>query len=723
MTARRADRPARATAALGLAAATTAALLLAPLPGTPEAAAELPYCEYKPPPGGNPQLMVATYESDCLPSPGECAQGLAPPHTVRRDEPRAYVRCTGGGGEIDHYQGGITEHLCGIEVVRNRVVISSHTNSYFDPNDCVAVLQSPTARRGARFHPGVSGDKGAVASVSPQASAVGIDVLAGGGNAVDAAVAMVFAVGVTSPDNCGLGGGGFMIARSPSGDVRALDFRETAPQAMTGPEDLFVGPLVDAHTGHRTVGVPGTVDGMLTALAELGTITRQEALAGAQSLAEGHRVSLDLANAYLEFARFGGIQENRLRTYPGSRVLLNNGLGWHPGALFVQRQLAENLAAVAEHGRAGFYDPTTHVGKLLVEEMERSRGFLPADSPAVKMNEAAGLMTGGDLERYRAQWRRPLRTSYRDHEVLALPAPDSGGVQLLEMLNILERFDLREARYGSVDWAHPLAEARKIAAADRDAYIGDPAFVEDFSKALASKRYGMSRSKEIGPTAQLNYEPGQLGGGTRTAGRGTGGAGTHTTHVSVIDRWGGAVAVTCTNEQVFGSAVVAEGTGFVLNNQLTDFSRRTDEGFDPNEPAPGKRPRSNMTPFLVVKDSRVLLAGGGAGGSMIPAAAAATIVNLVDFDMTPAEAVDAARVIADGRTWVEERGTSVESARLPGLAGALAARGHKVEQGFSHPGGQYFFLPIMQVVAQDAGGRRTAVSDPRAWTTGAAAQP
>jgi gamma-glutamyltranspeptidase / glutathione hydrolase len=537
------------------------------------------------------------------------------------------------------------------------------------------------AREGSRFHPSVTGRLGVIATESPAAARIGRAVLESGGNAIDAAAATVFALGVARPQSCGIGGGGFLVYRSRTGRVRALDFRETAPAAIT--PDQFTGPgLHRTFTGHTTVGVPGTVAGMDAALARYGRLTLAQAIAPAERLArQGVRVPTSLV---------GALRANveRLKLFPTTAAqFLPAGEPYSVGATLVQPELAASLRRIMRGGRDAFYRGT--IAQRIVRDMAAPR---PDTGDA-------GLLALADFAAYRARWRAPLAGSYRGRLVFAMPPPTSGGVAVLEMLNILEGFDLAGAGQSSATATHLIAEAEKIAFADRGAYVADPDFVPQPTLALTSKAYAAGRRPEIGPTA-ATYSPGAVPADTPLTGRDANPRAS-TTHTSVIDARNNAVAVTCTIEQELGSAVVAPGTGFLLNNELTDFSAPGTA----NEPGPGKRPRSSMSPTIVVARGRPVLVAGGAGGARIIMGVLTAVVDVVDYGADIAHAVDAERVdnLGTGRLMVED-------ARFdPAVLADLESRGHVLVRE-----GEYGVRPRVQLAGVDPTSRlRAAVSDSR----------
>ena len=547
---------------------------------------------------------------------------------------------------------------------------------------------------GRRYLPVVASRYGAVASASEDASAAGIRVLAEGGNAVDAAVATVFAVGVTAQESCGVGGGGFLLYRAADGTAAVLDFRETAPAGL--PAAFEAAPRRFAGAGHQVVGVPGTVAGMAAVAERYGSWPFSRLLRPAIALAErGVRLTAFQVEV-LKAAR------DRLAAYDEARALYLDAGGRVPapypaGRERVQADLARTLRTLATEGPSVFYRGS--IAAAIVAEMERSqRANVPEGEK--------GVMTAADLASYRPRWREPLRGSYRGREILAVPPPTSGGILVLEVLNVLEGFDLpsrsrTDFRHSSANHLHLLAEAKKIAAADRNAYVADADFVDVPTDRLVSKAYAAARRGEIDLASAKEYRPGTFPGLNAGAVDGRGeGASTH--HISVVDAAGNAVGVTCTVEQRYGSAVVVPGTGILLNNQLTDF----DGPGTVNEVAPGKRPRSSMSPVVVVDGGRPALLLGASGGLRIPMGLASVVSNVVDYGMDPALAVDVARIDAERCCAVE-----LEHTRVPaGERRELSRRGHRIEgRGQYHP----LFVPLVQVAGVDESGRTFAASDPR----------
>lgn len=541
------------------------------------------------------------------------------------------------------------------------------------------------ATEGSAYREAVSSNGGVVASVSAQAGAVGVRILDRGGNAVDAAIATTLAVGVTRPDLCGIGGGGFLAYRGADGRVGTLDFREEAPAAITA--DAYQGAgIYRSFTGHKTVGAPGTVAGMAKAAKRFGTMRLARLVRPARRLAaRGVEVTPDLSASMAANAE-------RLRLFPASaRIYLVEGAApYPPGSTLVQKGYARSLREIERRGPRAFY--TGRIARLIVRDMKENSGRYPGDE---------GLVRRGDLRRYRAKWRQPLRTTYRGHRVLAVGPPTSGGLLAIEMFNILKNFDVPSFEPFGADRLHYTAEAQKIAWADRDAYVADPDHTDVPTKLLASEEYAAERAEEIEADQAKDYEPAQRPGRPAPApGYDQPGA-HHTTHVSVVDADGNAVSVTCTVEFLFGSAVVAPGAGFILNNQLTDFSAPGTA----NEPAPGKRPRSSTTQLIVTRRGRPVAVLGGAGGPRIPMGVIMTAQNVMDFGLDLAHAIDAERLNEPTCCSM-----TLEDLRVgPEAQAELQERGHQIVRE-----GEYGASPIVQAAGVNPRtGRQEAVSDPR----------
>jgi len=550
----------------------------------------------------------------------------------------------------------------------------------------VALTTVPASgKEGSMLRVAATGQAGVIATESPAAARVGRAVLERGGNAVDAAASIVFAVGAARPQSCGIGGGGFMVYRSAQGKTDALDFRETAPAAFR-PRTLKSKGLHTDFTGHLTVGAPGTVAGMQAALKRYGSISLAAAIRPAERLARrGVRVTPEVAAATKENAK-------RLRLFPASRrQYLRGGKPLRAGSRLRQRHMAATLRRIINRGPRGFYRGTT--ARRIVADMRR----------ASDRKGDRGILRLRDLARYRAKWRTPLQGSFRGRQIVAMPPPTSGGIAILQMLNVLEGFDLKAGGQSSANSLHPIIEAQKQAFADRGEYVGDPDFVRVPTARLISKSYAGQRRALIRPDrARRSYKPGL---GPRGSAGSSGVEPGSTTHISVIDRRGNAVALTCTIEQEMGSAVVAPGTGFLLNNELTDFG---DPG-TANAARAGKRPRSSMSPTIVVENDRPVVVTGGAGGSRIIMGVLFTVLNRVEYGLDLARAVDAERLDAQA---VPDDPILIEGGRLAsGVLADLKRRGHKFEGE-----GEYADTPRIQAAGyrgEAAGITKEAVSDSR----------
>lgn len=473
------------------------------------------------------------------------------------------------------------------------------------------------------FHP-VRAQNGMVASVDASATQVGVEVLKRGGNAVDAAVAVGFALAVTHPQAGNLGGGGFMLLRTKAGNTVAIDFREMAPARAT--RDMFLDAQGNADskkslTSHLASGTPGTVAGFALALEKYGTLPLSAVMMPAIKLArDGFIVNDALAD---DLRQYGS---EVLPQHATSRAIFwKNGRPLVKGERLVQANLAKSLELIAEHGPKAFY-----------------QGAI-AEQITAEMAASGGLIDMADLARYKAVERTPISGDYRGYQVYSMPPPSSGGIHIVQILNILENFDLARYGFGSADAITLVAEAEKYAYADRSQFLGDPDFVSVPWQALTSKAYAQSLAREIDvskarPSAQI--KPGNLAPYESS----------QTTHFSVVDKDGNAVAVTYTLNTTFGSGIVAGNTGILMNNEMDDFSAKPGTpnvyglvGGEANAVGPGKRPLSSMSPTIVVKDGKTWLVTGSPGGSRIITTVLQMVLNTVDFGMNIAEASSAPR--------------------------------------------------------------------------------
>jgi gamma-glutamyltranspeptidase / glutathione hydrolase len=502
---------------------------------------------------------------------------------------------------------------------------------------------------------------GVVAAQEQRAARIGIEILDRGGNAVDAAVATGFALAVTYPRAGNIGGGGFMLIHlaKDNRDV-AIDYRETAPAAATSTMFLDAQGNPDPEKSRDSalsVGVPGTVAGLAMAHEKYGSgkFTLADLMSPAIYLAQnGVLVEDDTADS-LPLAR------ERLARWPATRSIFFNGerpVG--QGERLLQFDLADTLRAIAKDGPRAFYNGRT------------------ADQVVKAVTKAGGIMTKDDLATYRPIERAVVRGRYRGYDVVSVPPPSSGGVHLIEMLNILEGYDL--ARLSREQSLHDMIEAMKRAFADRAAFMGDPDAVKMPVAGLLSKPYAAALRAEIGEhaTPAADIRPGKPDDFE----------GRNTTHFSIVDRDGNAVSNTYTLNFSYGLGLVAEGTGVLLNNELDDFTAKPGTanayglvGYNANLPGPGKRPLSSMTPAIVLKDGKPFLITGSPGGSRIISTVLQVIVNVIDFHMPIGEAVSAPRL---HQQWQPED-VYVEPGFAPEVLDALAARGHKISptQSFS----------------------------------------
>jgi gamma-glutamyltranspeptidase/glutathione hydrolase len=499
---------------------------------------------------------------------------------------------------------------------------------------------------------------GMVVTQEAAASRVGLDILKRGGNAVDAAVAIGFALAVTLPRAGNLGGGGFMlIHRTDLNQTIAIDYRETAPAATT--KGVFLDangeadPFKSRYSG-LAIGVPGTVAGLGLAWRKYGSgkFSFADLIAPAIALArEGLTVDDDVADSLPLAAAALGRRPSSARIY-----LRPDGSVPQAGDHIALDDLAATLETIAAKGAAGFYSGP--VAQKIVEAV----------------NAAGGRMTIEDLANYRAVERQPVRGTYRGYDVVSMPPPSSGGAHIIEILNILEGFPLAAQGLNSAASLHELAEAEKLAYADRAAYLGDPDFVKIPLAGLTSKTYAEhlraliapDRSRpaaDIRPGEPERYESDQ------------------TTHFSVVDSDGNAVANTYTLNLPYGSGLVAEGTGVLLNNELDDFAAKPDAanaygllGGDANAPGPMKRPLSSMSPTLVLKGGKLMIATGSPGGSTIISTVSQIILNVIDHGLNVAEAENAPR--AHDQLWPDE--LRIERGMSPDTILLLEAMGHKV---------------------------------------------
>ncbi len=515
--------------------------------------------------------------------------------------------------------------------------------------------EAPIIRYSDLRHP-ILGANGMVSSQNAHATQVGAQVLADGGNAVDAAVAVGFALAVTLPRAGNLGGGGFMLVHdADSGETVAIDYREEAPRRAG--RDMFLDKdgnvdNIKARFSHSSAGVPGTVAGLWRAHRDYGRLPWKRVVDPAMRLArDGFEVTYDLAGL------LASRKERLCRFEAACRYFYKpGGEPYEPGERFMQPDLADTLEAIAVDGPDAFYKG--EVAAKIVAEMERH----------------GGLIDAGSLAAYEPAIRDAARSTYRGYEVLTMPPPSSGGIHIVQMLNILENFPMTEFGSGSADAIHVLAETARLAYADRSKHLGDPDYYDVPAEWLMSKAYAKQLaatidmkqarpSSEVAPGVPPAYES------------------PDTTHFSVIDSDGNVVSNTTTLNFSFGSGIAVTGAGFLLNNEMDDFSAKSGVpnaygliGHEANEIESGKRPLSSMTPTIVLDDGKAWFATGSPGGSRIITTVLQMIVNVIDHDMNIAEAEAAPRM---HHQWLPDV-LQLESGFSPDTIRILEARGHDI---------------------------------------------
>jgi gamma-glutamyltranspeptidase / glutathione hydrolase len=497
-----------------------------------------------------------------------------------------------------------------------------------------------------------------VASQHELASKIGSDVMKKGGNAVDASVAVALALAVVYPEAGNIGGGGFMLMRFKDGKTTAIDYREMAPNAAT--RDVFVdekGELIKGEgsstIGYRASGVPGTPAGLEMAFKKYGSgkISWSQLVEPARLLAQnGYVLSFRLANLFKAY------KENLLKYPESTRIFLNGGKFYEEGDVFKQPDLAKTLGRIQKFGAKDFYQGAT--AKLIAEDMSKNNG----------------LITFEDLKNYTAKERTPIQGTYRGFPVISMPPPSSGGIAMLEVLNILEGYDVRKMGYNSAEKYHVLTEAMRRAFADRYEYLGDPDFVKVPVSGLIDKKYAdvlrstidlatASKSSDIKP-GEPKKEP------------------METTHFTVVDQDGNVVTNTYTINDLYGSAVTIKGGGFLMNDEMDDLAARPGKANmfglvqgEANAVAPGKRPLSSMTPTIVLnKDGSLWFAIGARGGPRILTTSLQIVINMIDHDMNIQAALDAPRI---HHQWFPDEILSEPFGMSPDTRKILENMGHK----------------------------------------------
>lgn len=504
----------------------------------------------------------------------------------------------------------------------------------------VLVVSSTSAQR-ALFSQEIGTENGMVASAHPLASSAGVEILKKGGNAIDAAVATAFALAVVEPNASGLGGGGFMVIKM-AGSKKAvtIDYRECAPEKASPTLYYQTDESFDTFTrnGAKAIGVPGVPAGLSLAMEKYGTMELREVLQPAIRLAnEGFVVSEKFAGLILQ-------NYDLILNDPGTaKIYLQDGLPLEQGALVKNPDLADSFHKIADKGIGVFYQGD--IARAIVDQVQKAEGILSLN----------------DLKKYRAFIKKPIYGKYRDYEIYSSAPPSGGGTHLIELLNILEGYDLAKIEHNSTPYIHLLAESMKIVFADKSANMADPAFYNVPVEQLTDKKYAAQLRKKIAANkASFDYEPAVLLERESSS----------TTHLSVVDNDHNIIALTQSINLWFGCGITAEGTGILLNNHLGDFESKPGK---PNSIEPNKRPVSSIAPTIILKNGKPVLTIGTPGGLRIISALAQIIINMIDFEMPIDEAIEAPRMHCFKKVLKLE-------GRIPkSVASELEQMGHKVE--------------------------------------------
>ncbi len=500
---------------------------------------------------------------------------------------------------------------------------------------------------------GVLADSAMVVTAHPEASKVGIAILKQGGNAVDAAIAVQFALAVAYPNAGNIGGGGFMVVRMQDGSSNTLDFREKAPEKAS--RDMFLNPATQEvnrkliETSHLASGIPGSVEGMWQAHQKYGSMDWKLLVQPAIDLAEKgfaitEKQAKDFKSLQNEFK-----QLNKGKTY----FIKSN---WIAGDTLIQSDLANTLIAIRDNGRDGFY--AGEVAAKIVAEMQSHNGIISAS----------------DLKNYNAVWRNPIVGNYKNYKIISMPPPSSGGIALVQLLNMVENYPLKKWGFHSVNAVSIMVEAERRVYADRATWLGDPDFTRVPINELIDKQYAKQRMIGVDSTTITSSA-------AIKAGAFPGYESEETTHFSIVDKYGNAVAVTTTLNDSYGSRIIVSGCGFILNNEMDDFSAKPGEpnlyglvGGEANAVEPGKRMLSSMTPTIVVKDGKLLMVVGTPGGSTIITSVFQNIINVIEYDMTMQESVDAPRF---HHQWLPDE-IKIENEINDALTTQLQNKGYKI---------------------------------------------
>ncbi|MTI31516.1 gamma-glutamyltransferase [Xanthovirga aplysinae] len=467
---------------------------------------------------------------------------------------------------------------------------------------------------------GVISSNGSVVTAHPLASQIGVDILKSGGNAFDAAVAVQFALAVSYPRAGNIGGGGFAVFRNSNGDTGSLDFREKAPLAAT--KDMYLdkdGEVIKGLSlkGSLAVGVPGSVDGMVELHQKYGNLPWEELVQPAVNLAENGVILTKF-----EADKLNTFQEN-FKEVNNTSIYLNNEKGWIKGDTLYHQNLASTLKRIRDKGRAGFYSGAT--AQLLLKTLKKHDG----------------IITQGDLDHYHSVWREAIEVPYKNYKIISMPPPSSGGIALAQLMEGSENYDLKNSGYNTAETIHIMTELERRVYADRATFLGDPDYVEIPQEMLLSKDYLRNRNSSILPgkaTPSAEIKEGKVDIIEST----------ETTHFSIVDKKGNAVSITTTLNGNYGSKLLVEGAGFLLNNEMDDFSIKPGHpnqfglvGNEANAIEAEKRMLSSMTPTIVEKDHQLFMVVGTPGGSTIITSVYQTILNVIEHGMTMQEAVNA----------------------------------------------------------------------------------
>ena len=552
--------------------------------------------------------------------------------------------------------------------------------------------EDPTVKPFFSDRQGVIGRNGMVASAHPEASQVGLNILKAGGNAVDAAVAVQFALAVVYPGAGNIGGGGFMVYRDNSGKAYTLDYREKAPGSAT--QNMYLDSLGNVRpglsiSGHLASGVPGSVDGMVEAHKRFGKLTWAQVL----------QPAIDLAEKGFALTERDALGLTRIKTdlntiNPGKTYFLKNPVPadtttWHKGDLLVQTDLAKTLQRIQSQSRAGFYEGET--ARLLAEEMVRGKG----------------LITEEDLKNYHSIWRDPLQAKYKEYNVITMPPTSSGGVALLQMMRFTEPYPLRRWGWNRDSTVQVMIEAERRVYADRAKFLGDPDFVKVPVDKLVSPEYLRTRWTDFSwakATDSRAVKGGVIPGYESL----------ETTHFSVVDKDGNAVSITTTLNGGYGSRVVVGGAGFFMNNEMDDFSVKPGApnmygliGNQANAIAPNKRMLSSMTPTILEKEGKLFMVVGTPGGSTIMTSVYQTILNVIEHGMTMQQAVNALKF---HHQWLPDKTIFENGAFSEATVESLKSRGYLLEKLTNT-------LGRMDCVLIHPDGSYEGASDPRADNT------